>query len=173
MTPLADQLQGFPRNTRWYAAHWIVSGERHPQEHWYISERLAKWRQQAADRREELQATAQSILAKFDRECTAEARPARVRVMPSGRVTGLGPETDLAGDALAGADKIDAGAHAAVAGERKDLPRYHSTPRGTECAQAIEVPRENLISQMRAYRRRAVTRGTGRWAQKRLRRDAA
>ena len=178
MTPLADQLQGFPRNTRWYAAHWIIFGERHPQEHWVIGERLAKWRQQAAGCRGELQDLARAILAEFDRERTAEAWPARVWVMPSGRVTGLGPETDLEGVDLAdaprrGADKIDAEAHAEVAGERKDRRRYCGTPRGTECAQAVEVPREKLISQKRAYHRRAVPRGTGRWAQKRRLRDAA
>jgi hypothetical protein len=41
MTQHADQLLAFPRprNTRWFAAHWIVSGAQHPQEHWVISER--------------------------------------------------------------------------------------------------------------------------------------
>ena len=83
MTPLADQLQGFPRNTRWYAAHWIVSGERHPQEHRYISERLVRWRQQAAGCRGELRPAAQSILAEFERDREAEARQAREWIMPA------------------------------------------------------------------------------------------
>ena len=168
MTRPVEQLCNLPCNPRWYASWWLIHGAQHPQEHWVISERLGGWRRQAEGCRGELQAAAQSILVEFDRGRIAEARPARAWVMTSGRVTGLGPETDLDG-----AYKIDAEAHAEVAGERKDRHRYHSTPLGTECAQAIEAPRENLISQKRAYHRRAVPRGTGRWAQKRRLRDAA
>ena len=134
----AEQLRDLPRNTRWCAAYWIVSGERHPQEHWAIGERLVKWRQQAAGCRGELRDLAQSILVEFERDRAAEARPSQAWVMTSGRVTGLGPETDLAG-----ADKIDAEAHAEVAGERKDRHRYHTAPRW---AQNARKPLKRLVN---------------------------
>jgi hypothetical protein len=83
MTLLADQLQGFPRNTRWYASWWLIHGAQHPQEHCVISERLGGWRRQAEGCRGELQAAAQSILAEFERERAAAARPSREWVMPA------------------------------------------------------------------------------------------
>jgi hypothetical protein len=83
MTRPVEQLCNLPRNPRWYASWWLIHGAEHPQEHWVISERLVGWRRQAAPCREELQAAAQSILAEFERDRTAEARPARGWIMPA------------------------------------------------------------------------------------------
>ena len=60
-------------------------------------------------------------------------------------------------------------ASAEPAGERNDLPRHPSTPQISECAQAPEMTGKSRSSLRRAYHRRAEPRGTGRWAQKRLR----
>jgi hypothetical protein len=36
-------LRAFGRNTRIYAEHWLRMGERHPAEHFVITERLDPW----------------------------------------------------------------------------------------------------------------------------------
>lgn len=39
-----EMLEAMPRNTRWYAEFWVNNGERHPDEHWFITEKLAAFR---------------------------------------------------------------------------------------------------------------------------------
>jgi hypothetical protein len=147
--PLAEFLS-FPRNTRWYAEHWLQRGDVHPQEHWIIRERLDPWRLRVTEAEVGLlEALLAEILPEPLPMCAAP-RPSPTMPLP---------------------------ASAEPAGERNDLPRHPSTLQISECAQAIETPREIQISQKRpvrrAYHRRAEPRGAGRWAQKCRRRAVA
>jgi hypothetical protein len=43
MTDPRTEFQRFPHNTRLYAAHWLRTGTRHPNEHWVIAAKLDGW----------------------------------------------------------------------------------------------------------------------------------
>jgi hypothetical protein len=147
--PLAD-FHNFPRNTRWYAEHWLRRGAAHPQEHWVISERLDPWRRRVSAAEAGLR---EALLA----EIRPETLP--MRAAPSPTLT------------------MPTGAAQSPAGERNGEPRYPNTSQISECVQATEETGKSRSSQKRSYHRRAEPRGTGRWAQKRRlrvpRRDAA
>jgi hypothetical protein len=37
------EFQAFPRNSRFYAEYWLMTGTRHPGEHWVIAAKLDDW----------------------------------------------------------------------------------------------------------------------------------
>lgn len=97
MTSPVDQLLGFKRNTKLYAALRLLNGEAHPAEHFLIAGKLASWRRQvqAAGPGAELLCAAREIVGERARDRVVEAanRMVRAWIMPNGRVTGLGAET--------------------------------------------------------------------------------
>lgn len=88
-----EALLAFPRNTRFYAEQWLISGQAHQSEHWLIGEKLAGWRKAV-----ELAGLREEMAAKLAEETRALAaprvprKPAHRWIMSSGRVTGLGDE---------------------------------------------------------------------------------
>jgi hypothetical protein len=125
-----ERLRAMPRNSRWYAAWWVVDGTTHPAEHFYITERLERWRREAVGHHEELRSAARDILTEFDRQRVVEQRERSTWVMPPGTVTGLGPEAPTEPDQLAveSSASINPGCVGWAAGERIDLAPNTDTP---------------------------------------------
>jgi hypothetical protein len=79
--PLTKFL-AFPRNTRWFAEHWLRRGDVHPQEHWVVSERLDPWRQWVSAAEASLR---EALLAEILPETVPmRAAPAPAITMPTG-----------------------------------------------------------------------------------------
>lgn len=45
---IMEMLDSMKPNTQWYAFHWCSTGEQHPQEHHFITEKLVKFRKEWA-----------------------------------------------------------------------------------------------------------------------------